>query len=114
MLSLGGAAYGRGFETGAASGDSGVAGMLQLTRSFTAPWVKSGEAYVFADGGKLWLQERPGFTGDDFDLASAGAGVRLGVTANAALSIELAQAIETVNDADKHGWRAAVTLGAAF
>jgi hemolysin activation/secretion protein len=116
MLSLGGAAYGRAFETGAISGDSGIAGMLQLTRTFgPLAFVKASEAYAFIDGGKLWLEDRPGLTATDFDLGSAGAGIRLGLTANTSLSLEAARAIDVINEGiDDHGWRAAVSLGAAF
>jgi len=115
MLSLGGASFGRAFETGAISGDSGIAGMLQLTRTFDkVPLVKRGEAYAFVDGGKLWLEDRPGLTVTDYDIGSAGAGVRFGILDNASLSLEVAQAIEVANEGDEHAWRGSVTLGAAF
>jgi hemolysin activation/secretion protein len=116
MLSLGGASFGRAFETGAVSGDSGVAGMLQLTRTFDKlPFVKRSEAYAFVDGGRLWLTDRPGLTASDFDIGSAGAGVRFGVADNASLSVELAQAVDVASEGvDEHAWRAAVMLGAAF
>src|SRR5204863_667427 len=94
MLSLGGASYGRAFETGAVAGDSGIAGMLQLTRTFDKiPWVKGSEAYAFIDGGRLWLEDRPGLTASDYDIGSAGAGVRFGVSDKASVSLEIAQAI---------------------
>jgi hemolysin activation/secretion protein len=116
MLSLGGASFGRAFETGAVSGDSGIAGMLQLTRTFDKnSWVKGSEAYAFIDGGKLWLEDRPGLTVTDYDIGSAGAGLRFGVFDNASLSLELAQAIDVADEStDEHAWRGSITLGAAF
>ena len=90
--------------------------MVQLARAFgETAWVKTSEIYAFVDGGKLWLQDRPGLAATDFDLGSAGAGVRLGVFDNTSLTIELARAIDVVSEGvDEHGWRTAISLGAVF
>jgi hemolysin activation/secretion protein len=116
LMSLGGGQFGRALETGAVSGDSGMAASLELTRSIgqIGP-VKASEVYGFVDGGKLWVNDRPGVTLTDFDVASAGVGVRVAVSDFASLGVEVAHAVDVAFDGvDEHDWRTTVSLGAVF
>jgi hemolysin activation/secretion protein len=112
LMSLGGAQFGRAFETGAASGDSGVAGSVELTRDLaSAGLAPLKEAYIFLDGGRLWLTERPGLVDDTIALSSVGGGVRTSLSSELMLGVEAGKALEGAED---DGWRLSLSLGGAF
>jgi hemolysin activation/secretion protein len=109
---LGGERFGRAFENGAATGDAGVAGALELARSVGKQSTQRGqEVYAFVDSGKLWIKERPGFAGDKPVLSSAGAGARVSVARKTLLGLEVAKAIEGGHG---DGWRMSLSLGSKF
>ena len=77
QMSFGGDPIGRAFDSGAASGDSGVAGSLELALDTEPAFeeVRSSAAYAFIDHGVTW------FRGDDradekATFASTGIGFR--------------------------------------
>jgi hemolysin activation/secretion protein len=77
---LGGAAFGRGYGSGEASGDNGVAGAFELRfdQSLNYTWLKGYQLYGFLEGGTVW---NDGFAPrDGLSLASIGAGVRVHLT----------------------------------
>jgi hemolysin activation/secretion protein len=116
MLSLGGAAFGRAFESGALSGDRGLAGSLELVRSWTrlGP-VKGAETYGFVDGGAVSFEDRPGLALSRYDLASAGAGLRFKVGKETLLGLEGAYKTDVIrDDIDDKDWRMSVSLQSAF
>jgi len=111
LMTLGGARYGRAFDSGVASADMGVAGVVELTRKFDdKPIGKGVEAYAFLDGGKLWFTDRPGLTLEDTYLSSAGGGVRVGIS-DAVIGLEAAR---QVAGRDGDGWRMSASLGKNF
>ncbi len=112
LMAIGGARFGRAFESGIASADSGVAGSLEIARKFGNPKQGgSSEAYAFVDGGKLWFSDRLGYVLRDAELSSAGGGVRLAVAKNTAIGIEAARQLRGRQD---DGWRMSVSLGSNF
>ncbi|WP_177203942.1 ShlB/FhaC/HecB family hemolysin secretion/activation protein [Sphingobium sp. AP50] len=75
---LGGDSYGRGFEPAIVSGDSGIAGNMEL--AWAPPASKSGrraEFYAYVDGGRVTYNARPISYRATYGLASTGAGVRV-------------------------------------
>jgi hemolysin activation/secretion protein len=77
---LGGAAFGRGYGSGEASGDNGVAGAfeLRLDHGLNYAWLKGFQLYGFLEGGTVWNY---GFAPrDGLSLASIGAGARIFLT----------------------------------
>lgn len=85
---LGGVQYGRGYDLGELSGDSGVgvSGELQLNHRpefADVPFFDGYQLFGFFDYGRVWNHSG----GPDNDLASAGAGIRTSLFSK--LSIEL-------------------------
>lgn len=75
---LGGDSYGRGFDPAVVSGDSGVAGNVELAWAPPAP--KGGrrtELYAYLDGGRTTYNARPISYRATYGLASMGMGVRM-------------------------------------
>jgi hemolysin activation/secretion protein len=111
-MTVGGARFARAFESGHASADRGLAGSIEIARKFGAMTPNAAsEAYAFVDGGKLWFTERSGFTLEDIALSSAGGGVRLDVSRDAIVGLEVARQLA---DREGDGWRMSVTLGSNF
>ena len=107
---VGGADYGRAFETGLISADRGYAASGELAlRPLRAGRLAGSEVYGFADYAAVRLLPRPGAAGRNFDLASAGAGVRLAFTDKAMLELELARTLDRPYPGYASNWR--VSLG---
>lgn len=73
LFSLGNYTIGRGFDPGAATGDSGVAGSLELGHRIDLPFeerVSEPEIFGFVEGGHVWR------SGEEDGLASVGLGAR--------------------------------------
>lgn len=95
QMSFGGDPFGRAFDFAAASGDSGVAGSLELSRDTDLPLgvVRNATAYAFIDYGLLW------FRGNDREhdranLGSTGIGFRASLDQGLAIDNTLAIPIE--------------------
>ncbi|EZP71620.1 Hemolysin activation/secretion protein precursor [Sphingomonas paucimobilis] len=105
-LAIGGPEYGRAFETAILSGDRGAAGSLELAwRPVTGKALKDSEVYGFIDGARIRVLERLGIPRTDYDLASAGGGVRLVYNPHASLTLEGARVIDSAYPAAGDGWR---------
>lgn len=113
LMSIGGARYGRAFESGIASADTGVAGSVEIARKFGESANGASEGYAFVDGGKLWFTERQGLALPDVELSSAGGGVRLNVAKKTVIGVEAARQLRG-RDSDGDGWRVSLSLGSSF
>lgn len=71
---LGGLMFGRGYDSGELSGDSGIAGSVELRfdQETKLPLLKGYQLYGFLDGGRVW-----DLGAEAASLSSAGAGIRL-------------------------------------
>ena len=108
-LVAGGADYGRAFDSAILTGDRGFAGLAELAWRPELPtrWIGS-ELYGFVDGAKLTLLQRGLFQTTRYDLASAGAGVRIGYRNKAALELELARSLDDPYPSYTGDWRFSV------
>jgi len=96
QMSFGGDPFGRAFDSGTASGDSGIAGSLEVALDTDLPFdvVQKSTAYAFADYGALW------FRGDDHEdnehatLGSSGVGFRAFLNHGFAIDTTLAVPFE--------------------
>jgi hemolysin activation/secretion protein len=81
---LGGTGFGQAYDSGEISGDSGVAGKVELRYGYEVakPWLDSFQLYGYYDIGTVWLNEIAPGTRDEFSLASVGTGVRTNFTSN--------------------------------
>ena len=105
-FSVGGADYGRAFETGLINADRGAAALGELAfRPVRAGRFAASEIYGFADYAAVRVLPRPGFAGQDFHLASAGAGLRIAWTDKAMLEFEAARTLERPYPAYPSDWR---------
>lgn len=105
-LAVGGPEYGRAFDTAILSGDRGAAGSLELAwRPVTGKAFKDSELYGFIDGARVRVLERLGIPQTDYDLASAGGGVRLVYNPHASLTLEGARIIDSAYPGADEGWR---------
>lgn len=108
-FAVGGADFGRAFETGILSADRGIAGLAELAfRPLRAGRLAATELYGFADMAKVGLEPRPGFAAGNFDLASAGGGVRLAYTDRAMLELEYARTLDRPFPNYGSDWRVSV------
>ncbi len=77
QLYLGGASFGRAYDSAEVSGDNGLAGSLELRfqHPLNDAFFKSYELYSFLESGVVWNNEIA--MRDGLSLTSAGAGVRV-------------------------------------
>jgi len=109
-FAVGGASFGRAFETGIISADRGLAGLAELAwRPIRAGKFRGSELYGFADAAKVRLLRRPGFSGMNFDLASAGAGVRAAWSDKAMIEVEYAHVLDDPFPGYDEDWRLSVS-----
>lgn len=108
-FAVGGAKYGRGFKNSIASADRGAATSLEVA------WrpVKSGvfaksEIYAFTDYAQLKIFARPTSGEANFDLGSAGGGVRAAMKDIAMLEMEFAKAYDVPANGFADDWRFSV------
>ncbi|BBD99131.1 ShlB/FhaC/HecB family hemolysin secretion/activation protein [Sphingobium amiense] len=95
-FAVGGADYGRAFDTALLSGDRGAAGSFEFAyRPELGKPLKGTEVYGFIDGASVRINRRTGFEGRDYSLASAGGGVRLAYASKASLGLEGARVIKS-------------------
>ncbi|HTH17453.1 MAG TPA: ShlB/FhaC/HecB family hemolysin secretion/activation protein [Magnetospirillum sp.] len=91
QFALGGSQYGRAYDPAEVTGDSGIAGKLELQyMGPEIPVVRDWQIYAFWDGGRTWLANAPAGTSPAHDLVSAGFGVRSNLNDWTALNAELA------------------------
>ena len=78
-FAVGGAAFGRAYDSGEISGDRGIAGAIELRYGgpVESEYLNSYQVYTFYDVGKVWNEETLVAEQDHESLASAGVGVRM-------------------------------------
>ena len=88
-IGIGGTSFLRGYDFNERSGDSGIMGFGELRYNWRGKgfWLPRGQAYIFADGGVVSNLE-DGFGSGS--LASAGGGMRLSLTRDTDLGVEVA------------------------
>lgn len=84
QMALGGVGYGQAYDSGEISGDSGVAGKIELRYGQEAGWrwFDSYQLYGYYDIGTVFLNSVGPGVQDQFSLASVGTGVRANFTDN--------------------------------
>lgn len=110
-LSFGNFTLGRGFEPGAATGDKGFGGSLELsfeTELELAGWVDRHQLYGFFDGGIAVADGR------DAALASAGLGMRFSLLDHIETDIYLAHPVAASELVPDDGWQALFQTTARF
>jgi hemolysin activation/secretion protein len=116
-MSLGGAEFGRAYDTALLLADQGSAGSVELgwVRPKGAPQPLSvREVYVFADAGRLTRNARPTVPEASDHLSSAGLGVRLAVGKKSALGVEVARPLDRPAGLGRARTRWAFSLRAAY
>lgn len=105
-FAVGGADFGRAFDTALLSGDRGAAASAELAVRPNLPARLAGsELYGFVDAATLRIVARGSYAAGDFDLASAGAGMRLAYTSRASVQLEAARSIDRPYPGYRGGWR---------
>jgi hemolysin activation/secretion protein len=95
LFAVGGATIGRAFDTGLLTGDRGIGGIVELAyRPLASGEFAQSEGYVFGDAATLTLEDRIGFPGQSFSLASAGAGIRVRYKDRIQLGVEAAAVVD--------------------
>ncbi len=108
-FSVGGLDFGRAFETGLVNADRGYATLGELAwRPFGAGRFARSEIYGFGDWSELRLLPRGDLPGRDFDLASAGGGVRVAWTDRALIELEYARTVDRPYPGYPSDWRVSV------
>lgn len=104
---IGGSEYGRAFDQAAISGDRGYAVLGELAlRPKLGKKLEGSELYAFTDHAKVRFVDRlPYYLGANFDLGSAGAGVRIAFTPRAWLELEGARVIDRPYAGYQGKWR---------
>lgn len=112
QFSVGGSEFGRAFEQSIVIGDEGAAGSAELAwRPPGLPGPISGsEIYGFADTARVIQTGRFGAPDRNYDLSSAGAGVRLAFGKKAGLGLEGAYGVEDPRPGREGSWRLGVNL----
>lgn len=106
-FSLGGEAYGRGYDYGEISGEHGAAGSAEIRYGDETkwPWLSEYQVYGFYDVGAVWNK----VSGDDLDmqhLSSAGAGLRLRINETVRTGFEAAKPLDRrVSTTGDRDWR---------
>jgi hemolysin activation/secretion protein len=114
-FAVGGQEFARAFNAGILTADSGFAGSLEFAyRPKLTKRLEGTELYSFVDGARLYVRDRPGFPSQDFDLASAGGGVRFAYASKASLEIEGARSIDRPYAGAAPDWRVNVTWRLSF
>lgn len=103
---VGGQEFGRAFESAVLSGDRGAAGLVEFAWRPKLPKKVDGtELYAFTDKAWLHIAARYPYLAGDFDLGSAGAGIRVAFTDRVWLELEGAHVIDRPYPAYKGDWR---------
>lgn len=118
QFSFGGSAFGRGFDPAEVTGDSGVAGKLELQYvGGELPFAEDYTLYAFYDVARLWSRKQPDFGEQDYSAASTGVGVRVNLTSSLSTNLELAKPVVHGTNArgeEESDWRAYFGLIARY
>lgn len=114
-FSVGGASFGRAFEKGIINADRGVAGSSELAlRPISSGKLRQSELYLFADYADVSVFSRGNYAQQNFDMASAGGGVRLAYTEKTMLGFEGARTINKPYAGYASDWRFTVSWRVAI
>lgn len=119
-IGLGGAVFGRAYDSSEIAGDDGVIGSIELRYSeFSPSWenVVSYQPYGFYDIGKVWNQDVVGINEEKKQsLASYGAGVRVNFKNNMEGGLEVAVPLThtVASEGDDKPARVFIKLGKRF
>lgn len=104
QMAFGGDPFGRAFDSGAVSGDSGIAGSIEASFDTDLPvdFVRGSAAYGFVDYGMLWFRGDD-HTGERASLGSAGIGFRAFLEQGFAVDATLAVPIDYDDDVKDTG-----------
>ncbi len=115
-IGVGGARYGRAYDSSEITGDDGAAGSAELRydKDLEDSFLTNFQIYGFYDIGAVWNRQ-PGGKSVRASLASVGAGVRLSMDASLFATVEVAQPLTRIvaNEGDDDP-RAFFALGAQF
>lgn len=108
QFSLGGAEFGRAYDSAEILGDSGLAGSLELRHSMASEsvkWIDSYQFYGFYDLGTVWLRDPLVGEQSSESLSSTGVGVRFNMihdlSGDLELSAPLTRTVASEKDKDK-------------
>jgi hemolysin activation/secretion protein len=84
QFALGGVGFGQAYDSGEISGDSGIAGRVELRygQQVGYRFFDSYQLYTYYDLGTVWIDEPGPGVADEASLASAGLGIRANVNPN--------------------------------
>jgi hemolysin activation/secretion protein len=107
QLPLGGAEFGRAFESAVVVGDQGLAGSAELgyMPKRLPRLINGSEVYAYADDGEVWTKDRVIIPRQTFVLASAGLGARVAVASKAVFQIEAEKALTNPLPTRSDDWR---------
>lgn len=93
QFALGGVPFGRGYDPAEIAGDDALVGSIEFRygRFVESPVLRWYQLYGFYDLGTVWNMDAGGATSQRFSLASLGAGVRMTLQHDIAVSIEIAK-----------------------
>ena len=105
QILFGGTQIGRGYDPGAITGDSGLGGSFELRYDTRLPdyYINAMQPYAFVDAAKVWNKPRAASAGiplGDFNIASAGVGIRFWLPYNIYLDLEGARTLDSVPGSD--------------
>ncbi|WP_232468192.1 ShlB/FhaC/HecB family hemolysin secretion/activation protein [Bordetella genomosp. 13] len=92
-FALGGPNFGRGYDDGEMSADSGIAGSLELRYAVSTPTLlpHGAHVYTFVDAGRIWARRDSETDLTRAKLSSIGAGMRANLTKNVYATFEVAK-----------------------
>jgi hemolysin activation/secretion protein len=103
---VGGADFGRAYPVALLAGDRGAAGSAELAWRPSLPKMfEQSEFYIFGDKATVHYLERGPSPAADYDIASAGAGVRVAWLQKAQIDLEAAKRIERPYPGYEKGWQ---------
>lgn len=115
-FTVGGAPYGRAYNPAEISGDSGIAGLVELRAGYDPDLgpVSFLQGYLFYDTAQVWnFHDAP--NADELSLSSAGAGLRVNIDDWLAARWELARPLtRTPYDEGDKDWRQFFSLSAMY
>lgn len=105
-FAIGGVEAGRAFPQAIITGDRGYAALVELAVRPKLPKpVEGSEVYGFIDRAAVHVERRLTLAGGDFDLASAGGGVRMAIGRIGSIEVEGARAIDDPTPAYRNAWQ---------
>jgi hemolysin activation/secretion protein len=108
-FAFGGSNFGRGYDLAEISGDSGIAGKIELqwNTNLRFKLLRYLQYYLFCDTGRVWNYGAENYQESNANATSAGIGARFGlskyVTGNLELAKPLSRSVQAQLDAGKDG-----------